>query len=282
MGFLTNLFRNKSRDEEFLMLCSSGSVEEVKQALSSWGFANAKDKNSNTALMYAAEMNKDKAVLRILIDAGANVHAKNSEGYTVLHFAAVNPNTTEIINFLLEIGIDVNVFGGNLSWGCGYIGVTPLIYASGLKIDNSRNIKMLINAGAHVNSEYIYINKEKHKQTTQVNTALTTAIINNTENVKALIESGADVNQKVYRKIEIYNPYIEEYEALIKVYCYPLMYASVHGNREILNLLLDAGADINARDYRGLTALGYANGFVEGMQRNEEAIKILELRGATL
>ena len=58
---------------------------------------------------------------------------------------------------------------------------------------------------------------------------------------QAAIEAGADVNAK------------SGYDGGT-----PLIYAARNGNIEILNILIQAGADIGAKDDEGKTALDYA------------------------
>ena len=101
--------------------------------------------------------------------------------------------------------------------------------------------------------------------------ALTYAIgSDNAQNVRAMIEAGADVNRQIKGTARANGRFID-------VYQYPLHDAVDGHSIEILKLLLDAGAYVNARNSWGSTPLLTA-------QRcgNIEAARILEARGATL
>jgi ankyrin repeat protein len=67
-----------------------------------------RDKNHNSALHRAVE-NNNLAIVQLLIEHKANVHAKNNIGYTPLHKAADNGNfNTEIAQLLINAGANVN------------------------------------------------------------------------------------------------------------------------------------------------------------------------------
>ena len=284
MGFWANLFgsgsssSSVSSDGAFLWLCASGSAEAVKNAIASGKNANEKDKDGKTALMYAAETNRDEEVLRVLINAGANVSARNNKGTTALHFAAVNKSCNpKIIDVLTEAGIDVNVRHNAMGQKGMQENITPLMDAAGVTFDNSRNIKALVNAGADVNA--ICVERINHGRdiSTYRNTVLIIAIrSNNAENVRAVIEAGADVNEKISLEAEISGRFVTGYS-------FPLI-AAIARRTEILKLLLDAGADVNARTNDGDTALGFAEDLVPGLSGtgNAEAARILKARGAIL
>lgn len=68
---------------------------------------NAKDKHGNTALI-AAVNSKSNEIVQALLNAGANVNAKNDNGYTALMEAAINHNC-EIIQTLISLGADINL-----------------------------------------------------------------------------------------------------------------------------------------------------------------------------
>ena len=63
-----------------------GDIEAVQQHLVAGADVNAKDENGWTALHYAA-VNGHKEIAELLIDNGAEVNAKDNSGYTPLYFA---------------------------------------------------------------------------------------------------------------------------------------------------------------------------------------------------
>jgi ankyrin repeat protein len=62
-----------------------------------------------TPLQYAAKYNPSPAVLEvleILLKAGADVNAKNTGGYTALHYASANNPSPAVLEVLLKAGAD--------------------------------------------------------------------------------------------------------------------------------------------------------------------------------
>ena len=53
---------------------------------------NARDNNGNTVLMNAAKNSKEPNVLLILLSAGASLYARNTAGKTAFDYAAQNQN----------------------------------------------------------------------------------------------------------------------------------------------------------------------------------------------
>lgn len=275
MGFWANLFgsgRSSSSinyDEAFLWLGATGSAEAVKNAIASGKNANEKDKDGKTALMYAAESNGDEEVLGVLIKAGANVSARNNKGNVALHFAAVNKNCNpKIIDTILNAGSLVDVRNNE--------GLTPLMRAVHTKFNNSMNINALTSSGADVEATFEKdggINPSNGMRVVLYLSVLAWAInSNNAENVRAVLEAGAYVNMRLETRGEINGNFVSFYSSpLITAVMMPGV------NIEMLKLLLDAGADINAKDSAGFTALKFAK------QNNDaEAAKVLEARGAML
>lgn len=139
MGFFGNLFRDKSRDDEFVKLCSNGSLVQVKEALSSWGYVKAKDKNSATPVMTAA-MNGDLEIIRLILEKlgrdSSFVNLSDSKKFTALHYAVTFNPKHEIINILLNAGASINAQEEH--------GMTPLMAA--LNLNQSEKAKILIEA----------------------------------------------------------------------------------------------------------------------------------------
>lgn len=89
----------------FMICCSRKSYtpEQLKTVLG-WGFTiNATDEKGRTALMYAAKA-KNYAALAFLLNTGANVNAKDEEGNTALLLCDMKGETVKL---LLDAGADV-------------------------------------------------------------------------------------------------------------------------------------------------------------------------------
>lgn len=106
---------------------------------------NAKNAHTGKTPIYEAILHRNKDIVKILLDNGAIIIAKDDLGNTPLHEAAMNTNE-ELTKLLLTLGADINA--QNHSHG------TPLHLA--LKdyettINNLDVIKLLVKAGANVN-----------------------------------------------------------------------------------------------------------------------------------
>lgn len=97
-----------------------------------------------TALINAAQKNDSPSDFRNLIDLGADIHATNSNGATILMIAAANTSYLDVITILTNAGIDVNAKSND--------GQTALMYAARFN-KNPQILIALINAGADVNAK---------------------------------------------------------------------------------------------------------------------------------
>ena len=70
---------------------------------------NAKDDNGYTPLIWAVSVsgNNNLEVLNTLINAGADVNAREEHGWTILMCAAGNNNKPEVFNVLIKAGADI-------------------------------------------------------------------------------------------------------------------------------------------------------------------------------
>ena len=179
-------------------------------------FAHTADGDVNTEL-YEAAAADDTAEVEQLIRYGADVNAKQKNGWTALMVAA-GRGRTESLKVLIDAGADVNVEKNN--------GQTALMVAADK--GSTETIKPLIDAGADANAKY--------------NSGLTAMMLavggGHTETLKALIEVGADVNAKSDRLGRT-----------------ALMFAARTGQTVSVKTLIDAGADVNAQRKDGFTAL---------------------------
>ncbi|HEY2982087.1 MAG TPA: ankyrin repeat domain-containing protein [Anaerolineales bacterium] len=181
----------------------------------------------------------DIAKVRLLVSRGCDVNAKTVEGKSPLYLAASQPGGTETVRLLLDKGADPNVKD--------IAGRTPLMAAA--VIGNVESIGVLITGGANVAA------------TTQAGlTALMEAArYRNAPAVKVLIEKGADVNTRTKRNNTA------------------IGYAAASGDAGCVKQLLDHGARVDVLDERNYSPLMYA-AYSESMP--VEIVRMLLAQGA--
>jgi ankyrin repeat protein len=131
-----------SRNPSFDFLCDSidaFDVHDVRQALAGTVDLNARDPDGNSALHRAARFEGRAEIVRLLIEAGASVNARNASDETPLHQAA-GRRCSEYVALLLESGADPNARDR--------FGQTPLFLSDA----DQPTIRLLLAAGADVNA----------------------------------------------------------------------------------------------------------------------------------
>lgn len=206
-----------------------GDCKTVRILLDFGADPNATNRAGATALLWAAGDPK-KALL--LLARGANPNVKSVVGRTPLLAAASQDGAGPVVQALLAHGAELEpkdkLEGPRALW-TGNGQSTPLIEAA--RASDGVALRALLAAGASVNGT------DSHG-----GTALTEAItLGNVENVRLLLKAGAHVRIQVGA---------QEYT--------PLMIAAMRKNSEIVSLLLAAGADVNAKDASGASALMWA------------------------
>lgn len=183
--------------------------------------------DGNQPLMEAADHGSEELV-RILVEAGADVSFIGDYGYTALiEAAAVSAEVTEI---LLDAGADVGVET--------HSGRTALLEA--ISKSNINTTRLLLNAGADPN-----------RQTVPSSTPLGEAAFHTSmPAVQALLDAGADPNQP-FRD----NRRHERADSGYPLTVTPLIVASGQGSEDIVERLLASGARVDLRASDGRTAL---------------------------
>lgn len=209
--------------------------------------------------------------------------------------------TPEEVQAIINKGFDVNKVNEN--------GKTPLIIAAKWN-ESSRVIDLLLKAGADGTIEcpegktaYYYANKNKSLSFSESVFKLYLAmkggffylvIHGSPEEIQKAIEEGSDPNMRIagnrtaLMNAATWNCNPEVIELLIDEGANvnarddfggtALREASVGNNAEVVNLLLAAGADINSRDDRGMSSLMYAAGFNQDLN----VTKVLLENGASI
>jgi ankyrin repeat protein len=179
----------------------------------------APDLQGRTPFLYACRYGADDAV-GVLLSEGANLFATDPNGDTALHLAALWPDKPQADGRALELmkrggDILVNAVNGARQ--------TPLHTA--IRARNAPLVSAMIKAGAS-------LNVSDNGGITPLCDAIS---MNDDAIVKLLMDAGADIQKSTQ----------------------PLVWLAVqqHGWTNIVAPLLDEGADIDARDEEGRTAL---------------------------
>jgi len=208
---------------------------------------NTPQPDGTTALHWAVR-HDDLATADALIKAGADVKAANRYGVTPIALAAMNGDAA-MIRKLLDAGVDPN------STNPG--GETALMTAARTgKVDA---VTLLLDRGAYVNAQ-----EEIHEQ----NALMWAVLENHPDMVKLLLARGADIN--AHTKVTIpkgeyvpARPAAASGSGIIRQRALPtpdggmtaLLFAIRDGNTDMVHLLLEHGANINASSGNHTTPL---------------------------
>jgi serine/threonine-protein phosphatase 6 regulatory ankyrin repeat subunit B len=300
----------KNGDTPLYQACTRGNIMILQQLLAANANVNTINKDTEYSPLMAAANAGYTEVVKILLEAKAEVNSSGIEGYSALHLASFKGHI-EIVKMLLEAKAAINATNEE--------GITPLLLAAGLKGNKYPEVVgMLLEYKADVNMAYAGITplwiaskdgdadivKQLLAAKAEVNvtnqegiTPLMIASVGwNPETVKLLLEAQADVNatDNTYDYTSLLVATMKGNNKIVKllldaganvnVICKPsnetpLFIASKNGRLDIVKLLIEAKADVNARSYKNgksYTALGIAkeNG-------NGEVVKFLKDHGAT-
>ncbi len=237
--------RDDSGSGQIFVVAQSGDMEKMMEMLKdNPGLVFAKDRGGMTPLHLAAFCGqKGMAELLLahqnnfdILDAAAGgslekiksllkdnpdlVFAKDTHGFTPLHWGAVSGHT-DVLEFLLANKADVNARDN--------VGRAALGLAA--QNDWADVVELLLTNKADVNA------KDGTSGLAPLHEA---AFFGHTNVVKSLLANGADVNVRA------------------KIGITPLGEAAFAGQKGVAELLLSRGADINSADDQGVTPLEYA------------------------
>ena len=194
-----------------------GTLETMKRLIQAGAEVDARNDRNSTPLHWAVS---DTEKMRLLLRHGADINAKTERESTPLRLAAMQRFDIAPLKLLLEKGADPNIASIN--------GQTPLMSAAA--------------AGNLEAMELLLTNKADPLAVAgNGGVALMSATASrNADAVQLLLEHGADVNAKTKRNQTA------------------LSGAALRGAEDVVALLLEEGAEVNIEDYQGHTALTMA------------------------
>jgi hypothetical protein len=214
---------DQSKFKELLGASHAGDEAKIKAALAEGFKVNTKDDLGRTLLMFAAESGC-AGIVKILLGSGAkldirdHLHLYDSGGRTALHRAAAK-NHVEVIKALLAAGANVDLTDKSK--------ITPLAAAfENAETDDVTTAEILLEAGANPNGS--------EEVPTPLSMVVSAGFLNIT---KLLLRHGADPN----------HPADSDRPVLGSTY--------VWCHLDICRVLLNAGANVNARDDENRTLL---------------------------
>ena len=227
LSFLNKI--DSQRMTALMWAAQCGHEAVVRLLLEKGANTKMKDKNRSMALHLAADFGHEAIAQRLLLEKGVNINARDFRGETILSKAAEH-GYEAVIHLILRKRVDIEVRD--------YFGGTALMKA--ISSGQKAIAQLLLEKGANIEA-----------QDYRGQTALMKAAKAKQKAIaKLLLEKGANIEAQDYRGQTA------------------LMKAAKAKQKAIAKLLLEKGANIDAQDYFGSTALAKAaeHGYKAGIQ----------------
>jgi len=266
----------------------NGHTDIVKLLLKADAKINTEDYKGCTALIFAAE-NGRTDVVQLLLEHDADTTVRKrvlDQRYTALETAAVN-GYADIVELLFDKKNVINIgYAMMLAATEGHADVVKLLIAKGVDVNEAEKnnfaltnaiyagqaevVKLLMESG--INNEkatergLLLLKKAAPGSDIRLWNAVRTG---NYQRTLEALKNGADVNAQIHKNTPSFGPSIK-YQGRT-----PLSVASDLGYTEIVKLLIESGAAVNAQFPNGATALHFAVG-----NGHADIVKLLIEKGA--
>lgn len=261
-----------NQEINIFQMSAKGNLFIVKLLSKTGTDLNAQNSSSLTPLMYAS-LNGKINVVEELIRSNVEINAKTRSGRTALMFASRN-GYKDIANILIKNGANVNITDSYdfsaivFASSYGHSDIFELLLNSGSSLENKTGIKSLVysalNGHTDIVKRLIEVNIDVNLTIENCDTILLSETLDNGSAdvafYKPNIEKGITLvayNERYYwgkSSILIIDKINESYNFYDVT---ALMCAAYNNHLEIVNELVNAGADVNIRDYWGNDALIY-------------------------
>lgn len=244
-------------DETLLHFVANSSdmrADLIQLLISRGALVNAETLACNTPLHYAASK-WNKEIARILLDNGATINAQNISGQTALFIATANQDAAMVKLLLKRGALDIPTCLGNIA--LHHVSIKPIKKISDIKKPFNRGYK-IVRSGTDKNNLHKPFLFEPHFRTDGLTIAQ-----------ELLDKNTALESLKTSPDCDSSSRYIDTQNNVGDT---PLHYAAHYENLEIVQLLLENGANANIKNYKGETPLDVAR-----QQDNPAIIALLEM-----
>lgn len=266
-----------------------GPVEIVKLLIEKGAEVNYRNTpRGRTALMLAAGKNKFE-ICKLLIEKGAEVNAKDDNGATALMIAA-NNGSFDVVKLLVKNGAETNAKDNQnrtallkavISNSSESVNVVEFLLKNGAKIDDKNKTLDLLHAAAiegTLETFKFLIHKFNfnHKQYNDILLRLAALNDRRFSSVwQIMVENRFEKMDFLLKKGADINAKDEKGNTA-------LIYAAQSGDEKLIRKLLDKGADINVRNKKKQTALDLAKetlkqGVPPQYSDSEEYLKVINI-----